>query len=49
MQLVRVMVRSQDRTALVATHDPALIDLADQVYELHDGTLTRAATAPPAA
>jgi putative ABC transport system ATP-binding protein len=49
MQLLRAVVRAQDLTALVATHDPALIDLADEVYELHDGTLSPAATAPPAA
>ena len=43
MQLLRAVVRAQDLTALVATHDPALIDLSDEVHELHDGTLARAA------
>jgi ABC-type lipoprotein export system ATPase subunit len=26
-------------TALVATHDPGLIDIADSVLELEDGTI----------
>ncbi|MEO3810451.1 ABC transporter ATP-binding protein, partial [Sphaerisporangium sp. B11E5] len=39
MQLLRAVVRSEGVTALVATHDPALLSLADRVLELHDGTL----------
>ncbi len=31
MRLLRVVVQSERVTALVATHDPNLIDLADRV------------------
>jgi putative ABC transport system ATP-binding protein len=37
---VTVVVRSEGVTALVATHDPALIDLADEVFHLEDGKIT---------
>jgi putative ABC transport system ATP-binding protein len=40
MRLLRSVVRSEGVTALVATHDPALIDLADSVLELKDGVIT---------
>ncbi|WP_326798957.1 ABC transporter ATP-binding protein [Streptomyces sp. NBC_01808] len=40
MELLRAVVRSEDVTALVATHDAALLDLADRVLELRDGTIT---------
>jgi putative ABC transport system ATP-binding protein len=40
MQLLRAVVRSEGVTALVATHDPSLITLADRVLELHDGAFT---------
>ena len=39
MLLLRDVVRTEGVTALVATHDPALIDLADRVVELRDGEL----------
>ncbi|MFI5671631.1 ABC transporter ATP-binding protein [Streptomyces sp. NPDC051704] len=39
MQLLRAVVRSEGVTALVATHDPALIELADRVVELRDGRI----------
>jgi len=39
MALIRDIVRSEGTTALVATHDPALIDLADRVIELRDGRI----------
>ncbi|MFD7627317.1 ABC transporter ATP-binding protein [Streptomyces sp. NPDC059851] len=39
MQLLRAVVRSEGVTALVATHDPALIELADHVVELRDGRI----------
>ncbi|GAA1512038.1 ABC transporter ATP-binding protein [Sphaerisporangium rubeum] len=42
MQLLRAVVRSEGVTALVATHDPALLTLADRVLELHDGALVPA-------
>jgi putative ABC transport system ATP-binding protein len=37
MILIRALVRSEGVTAIVATHDPVLIDLADRVIELSDG------------
>jgi putative ABC transport system ATP-binding protein len=40
MRLLRTMVESEGVTALVATHDPALIDLADSVLHLVDGKIT---------
>jgi putative ABC transport system ATP-binding protein len=39
MALLRSIVRSEGVTALVATHDPMLIDLADRVLELRDGRI----------
>ncbi|HEY4703890.1 MAG TPA: ATP-binding cassette domain-containing protein, partial [Streptosporangiaceae bacterium] len=39
MRLLRVVVRSERVTALVATHDPNLIDLADRVLYLEDGQI----------
>ena len=35
--LLLTVVRSEGITALVATHDEALIDLADEVLRLEDG------------
>jgi putative ABC transport system ATP-binding protein len=46
MRLLRTVVRSEGITALVATHDPALIDVAEDVLELQDGVLVTAAPAP---
>jgi putative ABC transport system ATP-binding protein len=40
MRLLRAVVRSEGVTTLVATHDPALIDLADTVLHLEDGMIT---------
>ncbi|MGW6401424.1 ABC transporter ATP-binding protein [Streptomyces sp. NPDC055134] len=45
MELLRAVVRSEHVTALVATHDAALLDLADRVLELRDGEITEI-TAP---
>ncbi|MFJ6940252.1 ABC transporter ATP-binding protein [Streptomyces sp. NPDC101132] len=39
MELLRSVVRSEGVTALVATHDPQLLDLADRVLELRDGRI----------
>ncbi|MGY0019255.1 ABC transporter ATP-binding protein [Streptomyces sp. YJ-C3] len=39
MELLRAVVRSEQVTALVATHDPALLGLADRVLELSDGEI----------
>ena len=40
MRLLRAVVRSEGVTALVATHDPVLIDLADEVLSLEDGKIS---------
>jgi putative ABC transport system ATP-binding protein len=37
MEVVRVLVRSEGVSAIVATHDPLLLDVADRVVELRDG------------
>ncbi|MEE1789545.1 ABC transporter ATP-binding protein [Streptomyces sp. BE308] len=37
MELLRAVVRSENVTALVATHDPQLLGFADRVLELSDG------------
>jgi putative ABC transport system ATP-binding protein len=39
MLLLRSVVRSEGVTALVATHDPLMLDVADEVLELRDGQL----------
>jgi putative ABC transport system ATP-binding protein len=39
MDLLRALVRARGMTALVATHDAALIDLADRVLVLRDGQI----------
>ena len=40
MRLLRTVVQSEGITALVATHDTALMDLADEVLQLEDGRIT---------
>jgi putative ABC transport system ATP-binding protein len=37
MRLLLTVVRAEEITALVATHDEALIDLADEIIRLEDG------------
>jgi len=39
MELLRAVVHSEGVTVLVATHDAALLDLADRVLELSDGEI----------
>jgi putative ABC transport system ATP-binding protein len=39
MTSLRSLVRSEHVTALVATHDPAMLDVADRVIELRDGRI----------
>ncbi len=39
MTLIRTVVRTESVTAVVATHDPAMLDVADRVVELRDGRL----------
>ncbi|MGW6584279.1 ABC transporter ATP-binding protein [Streptomyces globisporus] len=41
MELLRAVVRSENVTALVATHDPQLLGLADRVLELSDGHIVQ--------
>jgi putative ABC transport system ATP-binding protein len=42
MTLLRAIVRSEAVTAIVATHDPVMLDVADRVVELRDGRLLSA-------
>jgi putative ABC transport system ATP-binding protein len=46
LNLLRAVVRARGMTALVATHDPALIEVADRVIELRDGEIV--SDGPPA-
>ncbi len=39
-ELPRAVVRSEWVTALAATHDATLLDVADRVLELRDGEMT---------
>lgn len=39
MELVRGLVESEGVSAVVATHDPLLLDVADSIVELRDGRL----------
>jgi putative ABC transport system ATP-binding protein len=39
MTTLRGLVLSEGVTALVATHDPAMLDVADRVIELRDGRI----------
>ena len=39
MMLLRDVVRTEGVTAVVATHDPVMLDVADRVLELRDGEL----------
>ena len=40
MRLLQAVVESEGVTALVATHDPVILDLADSVLHLVDGKIT---------
>lgn len=42
MALIARLVREERMTAVVTTHDPALLALADRVLELVDGRLVAA-------
>jgi putative ABC transport system ATP-binding protein len=44
MRLIRSVVRNEGVTAVVATHDPLMLDVADRVVELADGRLVGAET-----
>jgi putative ABC transport system ATP-binding protein len=41
MRLLRTFVASEGVTALVATHDPNLIEIADSILNLEDGHITQ--------
>jgi putative ABC transport system ATP-binding protein len=43
MHLLRSIVREEGVTAIVATHDPVMLDVADRVLELSDGQLRETA------
>ncbi len=45
MTSLRSLVRSERVTAIVATHDPAMLDVADRVVELRDGRIVGEPTA----
>ncbi|MGP7960471.1 ABC transporter ATP-binding protein [Sanguibacter sp. A247] len=42
MDVLRELTRVDGVAAVVATHDPILVERADRVYDLHDGHLTAA-------
>ena len=42
------VVRAEGVTAVVATHDPVMLDVADRVLELRDGMMAEASTPIPA-
>jgi putative ABC transport system ATP-binding protein len=42
MRLIRSVVRTEGVTALVATHDPAFLDIADVSLRLEDGQIAAA-------
>ena len=46
MELLLSVVRSEGITALVATHDEALIDLANKVISLEDGSVAAVSSTP---
>ena len=48
MELVRRLVDERGLTAVVATHDPLLVALADRVVELSDGRVVADTTPTPA-
>ena len=48
MTVLQQLVRSEGLTAIVATHDTTLIDLADRVIELRDGQVVDAGRQEPA-
>ena len=48
MRLIRDVVAAEDVTAIVATHDPLMIEVADRVVELFDGRLIEPTHLPAA-
>ena len=39
MDMLRSVVRDEGVTAVIATHDPLMLDIADRVVELRDGLM----------
>ncbi len=48
MVLLRTIVRTEQVTAIVATHDPMMLDVADRIVELRDGRIIGESSAIPA-
>ncbi|MFL5770501.1 MAG: ABC transporter ATP-binding protein [Chloroflexota bacterium] len=48
MLLLRSIVRHEGITAIVATHDPLMLDVADRVFELRDGRFITLSPSVPA-
>ena len=48
MELLQALVQARGTTALVATHDAALMDVADRVLRLRDGALVEDSASVPA-
>lgn len=48
MLLLRSVVRREGVKAIVATHDPMMLDVTDDVVELADGRLVAPGTEAPA-
>jgi putative ABC transport system ATP-binding protein len=46
MATLRAVVRAEGVTAVVATHDPGLLDLADRILEIQDGRIRELEPAP---
>jgi putative ABC transport system ATP-binding protein len=46
MELIRALARERDAAVLLSTHDERLLDLADRVLRLRDGTLEGSAPQP---
>jgi putative ABC transport system ATP-binding protein len=49
VEMLHAVVRARQVTALVATHDPSVLDLADRVLTLRDGCLEEAPSGSAAA
>jgi putative ABC transport system ATP-binding protein len=47
MVLLRSIVRTEGITAVVATHDPMMLDVADRIVEMRDGALIEGEAALP--
>jgi putative ABC transport system ATP-binding protein len=46
MLLLRSIVRHEGITAVVATHDPLMLDVADRIFELRDGRFVASPSSP---